>query len=248
VAANDYPSVSPSSDERYSIVVEVAAALAAKETADIRARVVATQYEHAVENTHFTVRAHRVGQDIRIDWSIKEHVEKVHLQGFRKEGGFHPDPWAGVPENGTLEVDSREGQGYLAQHLEPGKAYYYTFYIPPWTHKTSWTESPRRLDDAIARFQIRVPTVKELLRVEESLRDLGASDPDSVLQRQVQQELQRIRERLRKSHLKNQGKAQIVNELLEELRKSKLPAKDIEELEHQLNVEAEEIWLEDKRK
>lgn len=242
-------------DQRYNIAVEYAAAKAQKKVIETweNARqkwegLLHAQSNQEVETPQFKLRIEQFGQAVQIHWAMVDGLEHVELLGFRQEGSFHPDAWAGVPENGSLQVHASQQRGSVVQHLDPGKTYYYTFYIPKWETK-NWLEqlfnappTIHRYVKANARFTVRIPTAEETKRLEEAFTAVARQRKHRSLETEVAERVQIIKDKLLRDHLTKAGVWKSVNEMIEEIKtREGLSDADRDYLGQNLSSEAERL-------
>ena len=107
------------------------------------------------ESDNFVIETKRIGRALRIKWRFKPNtLRRYDIVGFRKTGGFFGDKWD-ESNNGTLVIQS-DKDGESTESLNEGEAFYYTFFLKPWTEGFG---SPKR---SSLRFQVTISTTDEM--------------------------------------------------------------------------------------
>ena len=177
------------------------------------------------------IKTRQAGSAIELSWKIgTTHDEaKLVLRGYRNDTGFvetHPQS----TDHGSCVVQT-DSPGKSVQQLEPGKEYFYSFFVteqkPIYAQQNvlaSVVKSPKLLryetiTRDVLRFAVRIPAKADVLRVECMLEKLQQRSVDPATER-----FKEARDKLLTYAELDDGISQLENELIAKIQRKKYSA------------------------
>lgn len=102
-----------------------------------------------------TLRTRSAGDGIEISWNWNwRDTGTITLLGFRSDGGFSGKDYE---DEGVRIVDSQNPSCSTIDYPQPGKTYYYKFFLKRDFFTSDWTPQPTCEYNGLVKFALRVP-------------------------------------------------------------------------------------------